>query len=692
MPEDGNNPVLLEADNVQYDQGQNIVTASGNVEVVQGGRILRAERLRFFQRTNTVTAEGNVSILEPNGNVYFAEEATLQNELMQGVVEELRVRLPDASLFAARQAEKQSKDVTVFSNAVYSPCKVCPDEEGRDEAPFWQVKARTVTYDQAAQRVQYEHAWMEVMGIPVLYLPYFSHVTPDAPRKSGFLMPSYGASTSLGTTVEVPYYVNIAPNMDATVTPMFTSREGAVMRGQFRHLTESGRYEISGSITNPKQRDNVTGEITSGRELRGHIEAAGNFTINDRWQWGFVGRRASDDTYLRRYEISNDDTLTSRLFLEGLDAASHPRTYALVEGLSFQGLNPEDDADTTPYILPLVSFSHQTEPGWRNSRFLFDVGTMVLGRSEGSSSQRLSSEVGWSLPYQTTGGHLFDVNASLRGDVYFVQEHTDLAGNEVDETEARLIPELSLGWRYPLAGDVAGIPVLIEPIAQAIVSPHGNNPDEIPNEDSQVFEFSAINLFDRNRYTGFDRVESGPRANYGVRGSANLTPTRNISAVFGQNYQLKADEIFSFGSDPDSHFSDYVGQLGYQDEWLHLLYRFRLAEENFATRSNNVNAIARFNPIYLNIDFLSLDDDPNLGDVEEIFAGASYVLNENWTISGGGRRDLSDGGSMIDGRAGLTYHNDCLTIMTSVQREFTRFRDVEPSTSFLLQVSLRNVN
>jgi len=176
--------------------------------------------------------------------------------------------------------------------AVYTPCKVCEDKP----TPLWRIRAARVTHDQARQQISYTKARLDMFGIPVLYTPYFSHPDPTVDRKSGFLVPTQSSSTQLGVAVEVPYFFNIAPNLDATFSPTLTSKEGLVLGGEFRERLDRGTYKVSGSITRPEAL-NDRNKKTGKQDTRSHLFATGRFDWNASWRWGFDGAIASDDTY-----------------------------------------------------------------------------------------------------------------------------------------------------------------------------------------------------------------------------------------------------------------------------------------------------------------------------------------------------------------------------------------------------------
>ena len=158
-------PVVFKADQLRNEQKLGIVVATGNVEFSQGERTLMADVVTYNRRADTVAAKGNVSILEPTGEVIFADRVKVTGDLRDGIMENMRVRLADGARIAAAGGRKIGGEKTEFLKAVYSPCELCEDDPSR--APIWQVKAFNVTHDQTSRDVIYKDAFMEVSGLPV---------------------------------------------------------------------------------------------------------------------------------------------------------------------------------------------------------------------------------------------------------------------------------------------------------------------------------------------------------------------------------------------------------------------------------------------------------------------------------------------------------------------------------------------
>lgn len=687
-------PAFISAENVHYNQETQTVTAEGKVEIIQDDRILLCDKLIYDQGTNRIRAEGNISVLEASGDVFFGNKLELTDNMKRGIIEQFRARFADNSLLAATKARRPDENTMIMHKAVYSPCPVC--REGPDTEPLWQLKADQVKIDNIKQRVTYDNAFFEVKGVPVLYTPYFSHATPNAKQTSGFLMPTYRTESTLGNTIQLPYYLALTPSMDATITPILASKESPVLLGQFRQLTTNGGYEFNGSVTNPVQR-NAAGDEIDGHEFRGHIQGKGQFDLKDDWDWGFDINRASDDTYMRRYNFGDEDSLTSRVFAE----QQKDRNYHTIQALSFQGLQADYDSDTSPWVTPYAKSHWEGLTGFKQSRWSVDSNILSLSRNEGIQSRRLSVTTSWNMPHITRNGHVLDLRTSVRGDAYSLDMNSDTtnAGDpDYKGVEGRAIPEAELDWSYPLVRQGENARVMLTPVVNTIVSPYGNNPNEIPNEDSRVTELSDENLFSPSKFTGIDRVESGPRVNYGIRADVQGNKGQNLSMLVGQSYRTRTDANFTEYSGLDDNMSDYVGRIVFRTrEMLDLGYRFRLDKDSMDLRRSEVNAGLYIAPVRFNVDYISLDDglSPFLEQQtprEEIYSRIGVDLNKEWSVIADARRDLSGGGGFVSASSGLLYNGECANIATTWVREFTRDRDIEPSSSFTVQILLKNLN
>jgi LPS-assembly protein len=490
--------------------------------------------------------------------------------MRDGIIESLNVVIAGRGRLAAAKATRSDGSVMTLEKAVYTTCKAC--KEDPEKAPTWQIKAFRIVYNQEKARVEYEDAFFELFGVPVIYMPYFSHSDPEAPRQSGFLIPGVGHSSDLGYFLEVPYYFALDPSYDLVLAPVYTENDGPLLKAEWRERTETGAYNLELSGRYGKARDDTGGEIGDDT-LQGHLFGEGQFQIDDVWRWGYHAQVTSYDTYLKRYDISSLDRLQNNLFLEGING----RSYSSVNAWYFQGLRETDDPGTTPLVLPLAEIEYVPDETVLGGRVALLGNALYLHRTEGQDTARLSATASWKLPLTTDGGHLITLFANVRGDAYYVTEATP--GSD-PETITRGLTWGGFEWRYPLVRTDWGWKQVIEPIVQVIGAPYGGNPPEIPNEDSGAFEFDETNLFSFNKFPGLDRWESGPRVNAGFRAAAYFDEGF-VEAIIGESFRLHEDDSFTAESGLRDQQSDFVGRLTLQptDE-VRVVHRFRVNQKN----------------------------------------------------------------------------------------------------------------
>ena len=669
-------PVLITADELSYDDKLGLVTASGNVELAQGGRVLMADAVTLNRKTNVVSASGNVIILEPSGEVIFAEYAELTDDLREGFARAISMRLQDDARLAAVSGTRRGGNLTQFDRAVYSPCNECADA---DQPPLWQLKARTIIHDQEKREIVYRHARMEILGVPIAYTPYLSHPDPTVERRSGFLAPKFGSSTDLGSSLTIPYFWAIKPDRDILFEPVYTTKESVVGKATYQQAFDNGFVRIVGSATQESSTD----------RFRGHFDTEARFDLDPTWRTGADIKIATDDTYLGRYGISSEDTLTSHLFVEGFRG----RSYANAEAYYFQGLAADDNQDNIPIVAPKLDYNFIGEPMASGARLTLDANIQALTREDGPDSRRASLISGVHLPYTSPLGDVYDFRANVQTDLYDVDEVSTGSSNSLASgLTGRVMPRLSVEWRYPWVRRTGQIRQVLEPLVTVAVSPNGGNPGRIPNEDSSVFELDETNIFKPSRFPGKDRVEGGQHVAYGFRAGVFGERGRGATIVVGQSYQVRTDDTFTIGSGLEDHFSDIVGRLTISPgDFFKLTYKTRLDKDSFTARRNEVSASLGSPRFRTTANYLFFEEAGEFPEREELTLRLDSEINGHWSASIDGTRDLSANGGMLSYGGSITYNCDCLILSLNARRTFTTDRDIKPTDSILLQVTFKTL-
>lgn len=684
-------PVNIAAKELTHDETGQTVTATGNVEMVQGGKILRADKIVYNLSTDVVSAIGNVALLDETGDVHTAEYVELSGDLKQGYVQGLLSMLADGSRFTAVEARREDGRRTTMTEGSYTPCKVCEEKPN----PVWQIKAEKVEHDQENHSIKYKNARLEILGVPLAFAPIFSHADPSVERKSGFLRPDYGWSNDVGTFVEGGYYFgDIAPDMDATVRVRPTTRAGVLMMGQWRQRFEAGKLQIDGSgvVSDRREED---GRLEGDRK-RGHIFASGLYDINEKWRAGLNIERASDKGYLRLYDISNENVLENEIYAERFAG----RNYTRVSAMNFQdvrlGVRPDQ-----PDILPMAEHRMYGEPSSSlGGRWTAGVSALALHRDDnGQSMQRASADIGWQRRDVLPVGLVMQTDLSARGDFYALQDRDAAVlnpGLDPESNRGRAMAVAGVTASYPLVKRFEKSQVVIEPIIGASISPQvDENDDGIANEDSIDIQLDTSNLFAYNRFPGIDGQEDGARMNYGLRTGVYGDNGRYAKVFIGQSYRFDDDDIFPQGSGLEDNSSDIVGQINLGlSRYLRADYRFQLDNRHLTMRRHELLANGGNDRFGLNVGYIYFDGIAGTGFTEsreQLQLEGVYHLTEFWSVNAYTLTDLGEEPGLRKASAGITYEDECFTFSLQGSRNLINEASGENGTVLMARIGFKNI-
>jgi LPS-assembly protein len=699
-------PVTFSADEVQYDEELGLVVAKGNVELTQRDEILLADTVTYNQRTDTATASGHVSLLEPSGDIIFADYMELHDNMRDGFLKNVRMLLADRTRVAGNTARRIDGNRTEIRRGIYSACDACAEDPTRP--PVWQLKAEDVVHDKQQQLVEYRDAVMEIDGVPVFWTPYISHPDPSVKRASGLLTPTIGNSTANGYRFGIPYYWVISPESDATINPIYYSSGGDFIGGEYRQRFANGYLTNDASITfNSKAFTDL--DTTPVNSTRWNIDTEGVFDLDQNWRAGGTVFRASDQTYLLRYELPSPyDFLTSHLFLENFGTNS----YANISSWSFQSLETGVGDSIEPIVAPVADY-RWVGPAL-GGNVTAEGNVLNLLRVTGFGMERASTGGQWRDSFADPIGGQYKLTAGLRADGYQISgyQSDNLSNTTLDSvvaqsgTAGRVFPQTTLTWSYPWVRQAAGYSQTIEPVVMLAASPYGENPGKIPNEDSQGLEFDDTMLFLPNRFAGYDRVDSGQRVDYGLRTGIYGDGGGSTRFIIGQSYAAQLNDSFESGSGLDHHFSDVVGRATFTpNPLLNFTYAFRLGYDDLAMRRQEVGTSFGPSNVRIGLNYIQIAEIPGattLDKAKELSASLSLALTRYWSTQLVGTYDFSGSPTNTAGQIigltetltqgiSVTYRDECLAVVTSLTQSGVRAGDAIPGTTLLLSFVFKNI-
>jgi LPS-assembly protein len=710
--------MFIQSDVLVYDNDQETVSAEGNVQVDYDGYQMIANKITYNQKSGRLIASGKVIITEPNGHKIFADKIDVTEDFKDGFINSLRIETPDDTRFSAEHAERVAGEKTIFTQGAYTACKPCA--ENPEKPPFWQVKAKKVILDGVTNTVRYEKATFELFGKPIAYLDVFQHASPSSKKKSGFLRPKFSQDTKRGFHLGVPYYFALAPNYDLTVTAHGYSRQGFLGEAEWRHRLENGTYTLK--IAGIHQLDPeafTTGSEDRNNENRGMIASTGKFHINPKWSFGWDVMGQSDRTFSRTYDIGNysNTNITSNIYLKGLDKRSYfdLSAYRFIVQESNQNLQ-----ERQALVHPSFDYNTIASNPIAGGELGLDVNVTSLTREKVDLSDNIQAgvegnynratfDLHWKSTYTNTVGMSFTPFASLRGDGIWLDNEGQLASNQIEPSDFqndgsafRYMPTVGLEMRWPILATTANARHVIEPIGQILLRPDLAYKRILPNEDSQSLVFDATNLFSPSKFSGYDRIESGTRANVGLRYSGTFDNGLNLNALIGQSYHLSGDNpytkndlVLSGGSNGlETDVSDYVAMLNMDTGagWS-VNNRGRFDEKNFDVRRFESELAFRGSDYSGAIGYAFIDQSTNRQfekDRHQVNAKLSVNITDEWRLFGALAYDIRES-EMISDKLGIEYLNDCFSFNLALSQSYPAYSDGEIDRSIFFSINFRTL-
>ncbi|RVA85681.1 LPS-assembly protein LptD, partial [Mesorhizobium sp. M7A.F.Ca.US.006.04.2.1] len=424
----------------------------------------------------------------------------------------------------------------------------------------------------------------------------------------------------------------------------------------------------------------------------------------------------------------NSSVHQSSVYLTGLNG----RNYFDVRAMHFdvQEDTPDDNASARsgqqPWVLPSLDYAYIPDASVAGGQLSLNVNARVIRRDElddtfstpiqrvpgiEGESGRLTAEAEWKRSFVTDGGLVLTPLLALQGDVDYLNASSasltainNMAANLNEQADmrssfARYMATAGLEMRWPVLFSMAsGSSHVIEPMAQVFMRPNEQYVGglSVPNEDAQSMVFDATTLFERDKFSGYDRVEGGSRANVGFRYSGSYNNGWGTNAIFGQSYQIGGENSFAApdlvnvgaNSGLDTTKSDYVGLFGINSpNGFAASVSGRFDEQSFEIRRAEVKAAYSGLPVSLSAKYAFIQAQPLYGfttDRHEVTLGASTHLAENWRVFGTGTYDLQQSLLVKDG-VGFAYNDSCFTyLMTYSQSRDLNTREVSQTIGFNL--------
>lgn len=663
--------VTVDADDAHYDLKADTYTFTGDVLLQRAGQTLEADYLRYHENSNRVDVDGNVRMRQ-DGVDLTADDGYLYLDEDRGELNHVDFTLGSSAHGSALKALLLSASDSEYSQARYTTCP--PDHED------WWLKSRDLSIDREEGFATARHATLSFYGVPILYTPYISFPIDDR-RKSGILPPTISFGSKKGLDLAIPYYLNLAPNYDMTLTPRLIIRRGLMLGTEARLLRPSFASDLSV-------------DYLPSDSLYGDDRWRAEFNFNSRWQSNAYLQarynRVSDIDYLDDFSndlsAASEQNLLSQFVMgyrthgwhlqaltqswQSLDEAlpDYARPYRVLPRLLADYRSPEDGRDLSyGFSTDLARFAHPND----------DVRvTGIRGDLLATSSFRHERQAYYLIP-----------SVSLSHTRYQLDQPNPANPESLDRT----LPLLSIDSGIFLERDtrLAGHDFLqtLEPRLFYLYVPYRDQSD-LPIFDTSKAELTLAQLFEHNRFTGPDRIGDANQLALSITSRLlhQSTGRELLSAGIGRAFYFRDREVTIGSQRPEDRrsMSDLLANLQATVGDLILSGDLRYDTDDREIMRRAVRLSYRPDDWKaINLEYRQRNE--KIGDpLEQTTLSAVWPISDRWLALGGWHYSLRDR-QTLERFAGIAYSSCCWTARTVIREHVTTSNDT-PSRSIMFQL------
>ncbi len=637
----------------------------GHAQLQYGDQVLRADRVDWQRDSGNFDARDKVRYQNTS---LLLQAAHMQgnSESGTGSAEDVDFQMRDSRGNGhAGEVSLLGDNKSRLGRVSYTTCS--PDHTG------WELRAKRVDIDQSEEVGRARNVTMRLDGVPILWLPYVRFPTSDR-RQSGLLYPTLGYDESRGFDLTLPWYLNLAPNADATLYPRVIGRRGAMLGAEFRYLTDTSRGTIRG--------DYLAHDRIADRS-RGLLRARSTTSLGQNWRFNVNINHVSDRSYFEDLGSSLYSNAThllrSAVYLDGRGHGWH----AAVGADQYQITDPDLPESYEPYKrLPRAIFDAHGQLG-RTFTYGIDSEFVSFHKDSGLDGRRLDLE-----PY---------ADWNLQGPWWYVNPHlawrtTRYAlDRDNDSSPSRSLPiasvDAGLSFERPAALFGRSYTQTLEPRLYYLRVPYRDQSD-IPIFDTSYQTFDYWQLFSPNRFSGADRQMNANDLTLALTSRLlGDDGSERLSASIGQIRYFEPQRVQLPGrAETDYSGSAYVAQVSSRlsEHWqLNLAQQWNpngdytelstVALQHRTWRNGIINMAYRYRRNYL----------------EQLDFSTSYPLNGRWNLVGRWNYSL-DQGRTLEALAGIEY-NSCCVAVRLLGRHYIRNSAGDISNGIMLQIEFKGI-
>ncbi|MBJ9047552.1 LPS assembly protein LptD [Citrobacter braakii] len=697
-------PVTITADNAKGNYPDDAVF-TGNVDIAQGNSRLQADEVQLHQKQ----AEGQpepVRTVDALGNVHYDDNQVI----LKGPKGWSNLNTKDTNIWegdyqmVGRQGrgkadlmkQRGENRYTILENGSFTSC--LPGSN------TWSVVGSEVIHDREEQVAEIWNARFKLGPVPVFYSPYLQLPVGDK-RRSGFLIPNAKYSTNNYFEFYLPYYWNIAPNMDATITPHYMHRRGGIMwENEFRYLTQAGAGLMEFDYLNSDkvyEDDDTHKKDDNSRRWLFYWQHAG--VMDQVWRFNVDYTKVSDSSYFNDFDNkygSSTDGYATQKFSVGYAVQNFDAT---VSTKQFQVFDDQNNSSYSAQPQLDVNF-YQNDVGPFDTRIYGQAVHFVNSNDNMPEATRVHLEPTINLPLSNNWGSI-NTEAKLLA-THYQQTNLDWYNNnpsnvnKLDDSANRVMPQFKVDGKMIFERDMnmlaPGYTQTLEPRAQYLYVPYRDQ-SHIYNYDSSLLQSDYSGLFRDRTYGGLDRIASANQVTTGVTSRVyDDAAVERFNISVGQIYYFTesrtGDDNIKWENDDKTGSLVWAGDTYWRisDRWgLRSGIQYDTRLDSVATSSSSIeyrrdeNRMLQLNYRYASSEYIQATlpsyystAEQYKNGISQVGAVASFPIADRWSIVGAYYFDTNVN-KEADSMLGLQYNSCCYAIRFGYERKLNGWDDTQ---------------
>ena len=551
---------------------------------------------------------------------------------------------------------------SLIKKGVFTTCKKTPDK-----CPPWQFKAEEIKHDKSKKTIYYKNAWLELYEKPVVYFPKFFHPDPTVKRQSGFLMPKFESSSSLGDSLSVPYFKVISESKDLTFTPKIFSDSEGLFQNEYRQENKNSSHITDLSIKKSKSE--------SKSHFFSNTLANLEFSFFESSEIEFNVETTSNDNYLKSHKIKSDITNNNSLLNSFLSFKGNNKDlYFEAKVEAYEDLTKENSSDKYQYLLPSFELSKNF-----NNNFNLETNGYHKNYDTNVFEKVLINNLRYSsIPKINSKGFINKFNFLFKNVTTESDNSNEYSNNFRSQNFGSILYDIS----YPLKKEGINFDNFLSGKASLMYSPNKNK--NIKNLDRKI---DTKNIFNKNRLGLTDSVEGGQSLTIG--GEYKITDKQNnsiLTAGLASVLRDKNDEKLPISTTINNKSSDIIGSFNFKpNKKFNLDYNFSVDNDLSSTNYNFIKADLTINKFVTTFEFLQEDDE--IGTENHYSNETKLMLSDSSSLKYRTRRnkktDLTEYYNLI-----YEYKNDCLTAAIQYNKDYYSDKDLKPNEEIFFSISI----